>query len=48
LDDENGELKWQASVNTEVLSSPVANGRIVAVQSVDGRITALDFKTGGI
>ena len=46
LDDENGELKWQASVNTEVLSSPVANGRIVAVQSVDGRITALDFKTG--
>ena len=46
LDDENGELKWQASVNTEVLSPPVANGRIVAVQSVDGRITALDFKTG--
>ena len=46
IDDENGELKWQASVNTEVLSPPVANGRIVAVQSVDGRITALDFKTG--
>ncbi|MFZ9583958.1 MAG: outer membrane protein assembly factor BamB [Pseudohongiellaceae bacterium] len=46
LDAATGEVRWQAPVSSEVLSAPATDGRVVVVQSIDGRLTGLDARNG--
>ena len=46
LSKESGEINWRYSTSGEVLSPPATNGDIVAIQNIDGRLTAVDFETG--
>jgi outer membrane protein assembly factor BamB len=46
LSAETGDVLWEATVTSEVLSAPATNGRIVVVQSVDDKLTGLDAATG--
>ena len=46
LDQAAGDLLWETTVASEVLSTPASNGRVVVVQSVDGTLTGLDADTG--
>lgn len=44
--DENGKLRWQSKVPSEVLSVPQVAAGVVMVRSGDGRIAALDATDG--
>ncbi len=46
LSAETGEVLWESTVTSEVVSAPATNGRVVVVQSVDDKITGLDATTG--
>ena len=46
LSKKTGEIIWQYSSFGEVLSPPATNGDIVAIQNIDGRVTAVDLDTG--
>ncbi len=48
LDQVNGREIWRTTVPSEVVSAPVTNGDIVAAQSVDGQLVALDAETGEV
>lgn len=43
---DTGEILWEATVTSEVLSAPATNGRVVVVQSVDDKLTGLNASTG--
>jgi outer membrane protein assembly factor BamB len=46
LSAETGDVLWDATVTSEVLSAPATNGRVVVVQSVDDKLTGLNATTG--
>jgi len=46
LSKDSGETVWKYSTLGEVLSPPATNGDIVAIQNIDGRVTAVDLETG--
>ena len=46
LNSANGEIQWRVSVSSEILSAPQSNGKVVAVQTLDGNVFGLDAKTG--
>jgi outer membrane protein assembly factor BamB len=46
LDKDKGVVQWRAQVSSEVLAPPAAEGGLVVVQSVDGRLTGLASATG--
>jgi outer membrane protein assembly factor BamB len=46
LSAETGDILWEATVTSEVLSAPATNGRVVVVQSVDDKLTGLNAATG--
>lgn len=43
---EDGSLRWQASVSSEVLAPPVRSGRVVVVRTVDGGVYGLAADDG--
>jgi len=46
LNAEGGAVEWQTQLTGEILSAPQADGRVVVVQTYDGRLQGLDFATG--
>lgn len=42
----DGALLWRVSVSSEVLSEPISNGKVIVVQTVDGKVTGHRFDTG--
>jgi outer membrane protein assembly factor BamB len=48
LDANSGAQLWSTPLRGEILSPPQSNGKVVVVQTYDGKLQGLDFKTGGI
>jgi outer membrane protein assembly factor BamB len=48
LDANSGERIWATPVRGEILSPPQSNGRVVVVQTNDGKLQGLDFSKGTI
>jgi outer membrane protein assembly factor BamB len=48
LDANSGARLWSTPLRGEILSSPQSNGKVVVVQTYDGKLQGLDFTTGGI
>ncbi|PLW81334.1 outer membrane protein assembly factor BamB [Kineobactrum sediminis] len=46
LDARSGEIVWRSGVSGEVLAAPQSNGRVVVVQTYDGKLHGLDFADG--
>ncbi|MBK8186580.1 MAG: outer membrane protein assembly factor BamB [Cellvibrio sp.] len=46
LSSENGTELWRTQLPGEILAAPQSNGSIVAVQTLNGKLFALDAKTG--
>lgn len=46
LNQSDGSLAWQVDMTSEVLAPPQVGGEVVIVQSIDGRIAALDVLDG--
>lgn len=46
MDRETGEIRWRATVSSEVLSPPSASDGLVVAQTIDGRVFALSVKDG--
>ncbi|MEP4485393.1 MAG: outer membrane protein assembly factor BamB [Halioglobus sp.] len=46
LSADSGAVEWQTQLSGEILSPPQADGRVVVVQTYDGRLQGLDFATG--
>ncbi|MDP4918283.1 MAG: outer membrane protein assembly factor BamB [Haliea sp.] len=46
LDASSGVVRWRAPVTGEVLAPPQGNGKVVVVQTYDGKLHGLDFATG--
>lgn len=46
LDQSNGEELWRSAVSSEVLVPPQSDGEIVVLQTVDGRLIALEADSG--
>ena len=46
LNAEGGAVEWQTQLSGEILSPPQADGRVVVVQTYDGRLQGLDFTSG--
>jgi len=42
----DGNERWHATVNSEILAAPVMSGDLVAVRTVDGKLFGLDAKDG--
>lgn len=42
----DGALLWRIPVSSEVLSEPISNGKMIVVQTVDGKVTGHLFDTG--
>ena len=48
LDADSGEEKWRTRLSSEVLSAPTLTGTQVLVQTIDGRVNALDPEQGAL
>lgn len=48
LDANSGAQLWSTPLRGEILSPPQSNGKVVVVQTYDGKLQGLDFTTGGI
>ena len=48
LDAKSGARTWSVPVRGEILSPPQSNGKVVVVQTNDGKLQGLDFTTGKI
>ena len=46
LNAEGGAVEWRTQLSGEILSPPQADGRVVVVQTYDGRLQGLDFASG--
>lgn len=46
LDARSGQIQWRSGVKGEVLAAPQANGRVVVVQTYDGKLHGLDYADG--
>ena len=46
LDQRNGEEIWRSPTSSESLSPPVHSGSHIILQTIDGRITGFNAKTG--
>ena len=46
LDQESGQEIWRSQVTSEILSSPLTDGSVVAVQASDDSVTGFDLRTG--
>jgi len=46
INPENGDVNWRVSVSSEILTSPVVYADTVIVKTVDGKLSALNAKTG--
>ncbi len=48
LDASSGEQQWATPLRAEILSPPQGNGEVVVAQTYDGKLHALDFKSGAV
>ncbi len=48
LDTADGSERWRATLHGEVMAPPQSDGRVVAVQTYDGKLHGLDFNTGEV
>ena len=46
VDADSGAVVWQSEVSGEVLAAPQSNGRVVVVQTYDGKLYGLNRETG--
>ncbi len=48
ISSEDGSELWRTSLTSEILSPPMGDGKIVATQTLDGKLTILDADTGQV
>lgn len=48
LDIGSGEIRWRASLGTEILATPAADDGLVFTQTIDGRLVAMEVEQGEV
>jgi len=46
MDRENGDVRWRATLSSEVLAAPSASNGVVVAQTIDGKVFALSAQDG--